>query len=338
MSDRVTLSIDNVEIHGRPGQTVLEAADEAGIYIPRLCYLKGLEPFGSCRVCTVLVNGRPQAACTQPIAHGMVVESATREGPGDPQGPHRHAVRRRQPLLHVLREERQLRAAGAGLPVRDHRSQVPLHVPDARGGRVAPGHPDRPQPVHPVRPLRPGLPRPGRQGSVRLRQSRAAQGAGRQRGRPAWRTPTPTSPTRRSTSARSARSSRNAPATRFPSGRGSTITSRSALRSRASGASRGKRSMAKPKVATTSLAGCFGCHMSLLDIDERILESHRAGSIRQVADRRHQDAHGSVPGRPDRGRLLQRRERPRAAGVPHALRHPRRCRRVRDHGRHPGAA
>ena len=30
--------------------------------------------------------------------------------------------------------------------------------------------------------------------------------------------------------------------------------------------------MAKPKVATASLAGCFGCHMSLLDIDERILE------------------------------------------------------------------
>lgn len=30
--------------------------------------------------------------------------------------------------------------------------------------------------------------------------------------------------------------------------------------------------MGKPKVATTSLAGCFGCHMSLLDIDERILE------------------------------------------------------------------
>ena len=30
--------------------------------------------------------------------------------------------------------------------------------------------------------------------------------------------------------------------------------------------------MAKPKVATTSLAGCFGCHMSLLDIDERILD------------------------------------------------------------------
>lgn len=32
------------------------------------------------------------------------------------------------------------------------------------------------------------------------------------------------------------------------------------------------RAMSKPKIATTSLAGCFGCHMSLLDIDERILE------------------------------------------------------------------
>ena len=42
MSDKVTLMIDGVEIQGRSGQTILEAADEAGIYIPRLCYLKGL--------------------------------------------------------------------------------------------------------------------------------------------------------------------------------------------------------------------------------------------------------------------------------------------------------
>lgn len=34
----------------------------------------------------------------------------------------------------------------------------------------------------------------------------------------------------------------------------------------------GRREMAKPKVATASLAGCFGCHMSILDIDERILQ------------------------------------------------------------------
>jgi [NiFe] hydrogenase diaphorase moiety small subunit len=77
MSDRVMLAIDNVQLQARPGQTILEAADEAGIYIPRLCHLKGLQPFGSCRVCTVLVNGRPQAACTQPISQGMVIESST---------------------------------------------------------------------------------------------------------------------------------------------------------------------------------------------------------------------------------------------------------------------
>ena len=75
MSEMMTLTIDGVEIKGRPGQTILEAAEEAGIYIPRLCYLKGLVPFGSCRVCTVLVNGRPQSACTQPIAQGMVIEN-----------------------------------------------------------------------------------------------------------------------------------------------------------------------------------------------------------------------------------------------------------------------
>ena len=41
--------------------------------------------------------------------------------------------------------------------------------------------------------------------------------------------------------------------------------------------------MAKPKIATTSLAGCFGCHMSLLDIDERILAADRAGRVRPLA-------------------------------------------------------
>ena len=75
MSDTITLTIDGQEIEGRPGQTILEAAEAAGVYIPRLCAMEGLEPFGSCRVCKVLVNGRPQAACTQPIAPGMIVEN-----------------------------------------------------------------------------------------------------------------------------------------------------------------------------------------------------------------------------------------------------------------------
>ena len=77
MSDRITFTIDGVEIQAEPGQTIMQAAEEAGIYIPRLCYLKGLIPHGSCRLCTVMVNGRPQSACTQPAAEGAVVESET---------------------------------------------------------------------------------------------------------------------------------------------------------------------------------------------------------------------------------------------------------------------
>ena len=77
MSATIDFTIDGKEIKGQPGQTILEAAQQAGVYIPRLCYMKGLTPWGSCRVCTVLINGRPQAACTQPVAPGMVVESNT---------------------------------------------------------------------------------------------------------------------------------------------------------------------------------------------------------------------------------------------------------------------
>ena len=76
MSEKITFILDGNIIQGDPGQTILQAADAAGRYIPRLCAHKDLEPHGSCRVCTVLVNGRPQAACTQPAAEGIVVESA----------------------------------------------------------------------------------------------------------------------------------------------------------------------------------------------------------------------------------------------------------------------
>lgn len=79
MSDTIPFTIDSVPVEGRPGQTILQAADEAGIYIPRLCAHKELHPFGACRVCTVKVNGRPQSACTMPCAKGMVIENNTPE-------------------------------------------------------------------------------------------------------------------------------------------------------------------------------------------------------------------------------------------------------------------
>lgn len=79
MSEKITFTVDSVEIQGQPGQTIMQAADAAGVYIPRLCAAADLSPFGACRVCTVMVDGRPQTACTQPIANGMVVENDTQE-------------------------------------------------------------------------------------------------------------------------------------------------------------------------------------------------------------------------------------------------------------------
>ena len=79
MSETIVFKIDGVEVKAKLGQTIMEAADEAGVYIPRLCYLKGLIPHGSCRLCTVKVNGRCQTACTQPAADGLEVENETEE-------------------------------------------------------------------------------------------------------------------------------------------------------------------------------------------------------------------------------------------------------------------
>ena len=57
----------------------MQAADDAGVYIPRLCDVEGLEPQGSCRVCVVKQNGRTVSACTQPAIEGSKVENETEE-------------------------------------------------------------------------------------------------------------------------------------------------------------------------------------------------------------------------------------------------------------------
>jgi [NiFe] hydrogenase diaphorase moiety small subunit len=77
--DKITINIDGKEIKAKAGQTIMEAAIDAGIYIPHLCYSQELIPGGHCRVCTVMVNGRPQSACTHPVGDGMVIENDTPE-------------------------------------------------------------------------------------------------------------------------------------------------------------------------------------------------------------------------------------------------------------------
>jgi [NiFe] hydrogenase diaphorase moiety small subunit len=75
----VKITIDGQVVEAREGLTILQAAGEAGIYIPHLCYHKDLLPGGHCRVCTVKVNGKPINACTMVVGGGMVIENDTAE-------------------------------------------------------------------------------------------------------------------------------------------------------------------------------------------------------------------------------------------------------------------
>jgi [NiFe] hydrogenase diaphorase moiety small subunit len=75
----IKFKIDGREISAEPGQTILEAARASGVYIPHLCAHRDLVPWGACRICMVKVNGRLQAACTQPVTLGALVENDTPE-------------------------------------------------------------------------------------------------------------------------------------------------------------------------------------------------------------------------------------------------------------------
>lgn len=75
--DTVHIIVDGAEVSAKSGQSILEAADAVGIYIPRLCHHPGLPPGGHCRICTVKVNGKPSSSCTFPVAEGLVIENNT---------------------------------------------------------------------------------------------------------------------------------------------------------------------------------------------------------------------------------------------------------------------
>ena len=80
MENMITLTIDGIEVQAPQGSTVLEAAKLAGIRIPTLCYLKGINEIGACRMCVVDSGARSlQAACVLPAAQGMKVKTNTPE-------------------------------------------------------------------------------------------------------------------------------------------------------------------------------------------------------------------------------------------------------------------
>lgn len=75
----VNLKIDGINISVPENTSVLNAAHEAGIKIPTLCYLKDVNAIGACRICLVEVVGNPnlQAACVLPVSEGMEVLTAS---------------------------------------------------------------------------------------------------------------------------------------------------------------------------------------------------------------------------------------------------------------------
>jgi formate dehydrogenase major subunit len=75
----VTLEIDGMVIEVPAGTSVMRAAAEAGVSVPKLCATDTLEAFGSCRLCLVEIEGRAgtPASCTTPVAEGMKVRTQT---------------------------------------------------------------------------------------------------------------------------------------------------------------------------------------------------------------------------------------------------------------------
>ena len=74
------LTIDGIEVEVPNGSTVIQAAEAAGVEIPRFCYHERLSIAGNCRMCLVEIEKmppKPVASCHQPVADGMVVHTDT---------------------------------------------------------------------------------------------------------------------------------------------------------------------------------------------------------------------------------------------------------------------
>ena len=77
--ETVTVEIDGLPATVRAGSTILRAARESGVDIPKLCATDSLKPFGSCRLCLVEIDGRKgyPASCTTPVEAGMKIRTQT---------------------------------------------------------------------------------------------------------------------------------------------------------------------------------------------------------------------------------------------------------------------
>ncbi len=75
MSDEITITIDGKQVKTTAGRNLVNVARENGVFIPSLCYYEHIDPpLGTCRVCTCKVDGTPSPACMHQTRDGMNVE------------------------------------------------------------------------------------------------------------------------------------------------------------------------------------------------------------------------------------------------------------------------
>jgi formate dehydrogenase major subunit len=79
LTDTVCIEIDGLPTTVKAGSTIMRAARESGVDVPKLCATDNLKPFGSCRLCLVEIEGRKgyPASCTTPVEEGMKVRTQT---------------------------------------------------------------------------------------------------------------------------------------------------------------------------------------------------------------------------------------------------------------------
>lgn len=79
MADKVHITIDGKGIEAAPGDTILEVARGNGVFIPTLCHDDAVEPFASCFVCAVELEGRANLvpACSTQVAEGMAIRTTS---------------------------------------------------------------------------------------------------------------------------------------------------------------------------------------------------------------------------------------------------------------------
>ena len=79
MNNIVNLIIDGISIQAEAGLNLIDVAKENKIIIPTLCYFKEINPLATCRICTVKLNGRHTTGCTVKVSEGMNIEVNTPE-------------------------------------------------------------------------------------------------------------------------------------------------------------------------------------------------------------------------------------------------------------------